>query len=123
MTTKWEAEQPPETKDFPGYKPFNGPTLPFVEWYADVATNDAEMIWAKAKKYGGLTIVQDALATMFGRVGVNDEQVLALLVALKLSRIVEALGAGEKPDEDSWRDLACYAMMARRVRRTGSWPA
>lgn len=94
----------------------------YVSWAAFVAASDAEMVWKKAKEYGSLQIF--TLAISKGRYQPVDlEKALAALVALKLGRILAALEQDHLPTPDTWRDLCCYAMMARRVRTTGAWPA
>lgn len=94
----------------------------YVAWASFVAASDAEMVWKKAKEYGSLQFF--SLSISGGKNQPIDlERALAALVALKLGRILGALEQGHLPTPDSWRDLSCYAMMARRVRTTGAWPA
>lgn len=98
----------------------------FHRWFEHIAISDAEMIWEKAREYGSFTLTAEALGVLTGQDQgrLNQEAVLATNVAQKLNRIMEALFRGELPSEDCWRDLACYAMIARRLRETkGAWPA
>ena len=99
----------------------------FLDWYDATAKADAEMIWAKAKEYGGFDNQAVALGQLTGhpQVGlvINVERAVAFNAAQKMARIVEALGRGEVPSEDTWRDLVCYGMIARRLRETKTWPA
>lgn len=101
---------------------------PFVAWATLMAARDAEMVWSKAAEYGGLSLYYDTLHQLVDYSGYPEsrmgiERGIASLVALKLGRIVASLRNGKLPQEDSWRDIMCYAMMARRVRLTGTWPA
>lgn len=102
-------------------------THKFLEWYRDVAANDGEMIWEKAMEYGGMSLTAEALGVLMGHLDQthhNYEAALAVNAAQKVNRILEALAHGELPSADCWRDLVCYAMIARRLRETkGAWPA
>lgn len=96
----------------------------FLEWYKIIAARDATMIWGKAGEYGGMSVTAEALAVLAALPEASTEVVLAFNSVQKINRIVEALSRGQQPSVDSWRDLACYAMMARRMRETkGAWPA
>ena len=100
----------------------------YVGWATLKAAQDAQMVWDKAGEYGNLMWYGDAIHHVTGYEGFPDsklsiERAVASLVALKLGRIMSALSRGKLPSEDSWRDITCYAMMARRIRLTGTWPA
>lgn len=94
----------------------------YVAWASFVAASDADMVWKKAKDYGSLQFYAASVSQGSNR-SLDLERALASLVALKLGRILGSLEQGKLPTPDSWRDLCCYAMMARRVRTTGTWPA
>lgn len=100
---------------------------PFLSWYEATAYDDATMVWTKAKEYGGFTIQARAMADLFGvrepDERLNMERIIAVNAAQKLARISESLGRGQFPSVDSWRDLSCYSMIARRARETKTWPA
>jgi hypothetical protein len=99
---------------------------PFLDWYAAVAADDAAMIWAKAKEYGGLDLHAFMLQALVGRHLPQHaalDGVLAFYVAGKLTRIVEGISRGVTISPDHWRDTVCYAMVARRIRETKTWPA
>lgn len=103
--------------------------VPFTEWYEATARNDATMVWEKARQYGGFDYLARALAEITGgrlvMVGsrLDLERAVALNAAQKMARIAASLGQEALPGLDSWRDLACYAMIARRIREVGAWPA
>lgn len=101
----------------------------FLTWFAETSARDAAMIWEKAKQYGGFDLQANALAVLRGAALVPGTAVDDLVAAVafnasqKLARIIEAIGRGEEAADDSWRDLCCYAMVARRIREVGTWPA
>lgn len=103
-------------------QPEKGKPPEFLDWYEATARLDARMVWDKAKEYGDIYVTRAIVSSLFNS-PCSPEHVFAILAGLKINRIVEALGHGVKPSEDSWRDLACYAMIARRVRQAGAWPA
>lgn len=88
---------------------------PIEDWWRETAASDFKMVWFKARDYGDLTL----MAVHAGSI----ETVLAFYALGKLQRILNQLERGAIASQDSWRDLVCYAMMARRVSETGSWPA
>lgn len=95
----------------------------FVAWYSAVAAEDATMVWDKAKQYGGFDLQAHGLALLRGISVQALEPALAFNALQKVSRIVEALGHGQIVSLDSWRDLTCYSMIARRLREAKTWPA
>lgn len=99
----------------------------FLDWYKAMASADAEMVWQKAKEYGGFDVQAYFLKLLAGPGWLTDhhnlERALVFNCSQKLARIAEALQRGQLPSVDSWRDLVCYGMIARRLRETKTWPA
>jgi hypothetical protein len=95
-------------------------------WWFETSENDRDMVEKKLRAYGPLAFHGAAMLEMEGRKidGGKDGQlrVVASYVAGKLNRVLSALGRGEIPDEDSWRDICTYSMMARWITKFGGWP-
>lgn len=95
-------------------------------WWRDEVANDIAETVAKARKYGTASMVDHGrtLARVAGH-EVNDRQALEWAIwsylSGKVGRWTAALARGEEPDYDTLFDISIYAMMARKVRRTGKW--
>lgn len=96
------------------------------EFWMTTAAKDADDVLAKYRQYGSLNAHATYMLMLVGRpyasMREGTEIVLASYIAGKLTRLFEGLSRGELPNEDSWADLARYAMMARYVRKHGEWP-
>ena len=97
-----------------------------IHWWLATAAGDVESVVEKLKVYGGLNFHAHSMLVLMGRpyssVREGTEIAIASYIAGKLNRLLEGLSRGELPPEDSWADLARYAMMARYVRKHGEWP-
>lgn len=99
-----------------------------AEWWVHEAADDVRMVTHKLSAYGSLRVQAQALVDMANvpadkrNETLATEMVLASYVGGKLNRIVTALARGEVPSTEHWRDLVCYAMMARWVDESGTWP-
>lgn len=110
--------------DYPAAPVRNQDTI--IDWWTAVAYGDAMAVAEKLRAYGSLNFHAQCLLALVGRphgsMREGTEMVLASYIAGKLNRLFEGLSHGELPNEDSWADLARYAMMARYVRKFGEWP-
>lgn len=97
-----------------------------AEWWRNEVANDIAETVTKARKYGTASMVDHGrtLARVAGH-EVNDRQALEWAIwsylSGKVGRWTAALARGEEPDYDTLFDISIYAMMARKVRRTGKW--
>lgn len=84
----------------------------FEESIRAIATEIAELVISKQKDYG----TKNILNSPFG-----PEQGLVTREYDKLARLANLLSSGKKPKnesiEDSWKDVAGYALIALMVRR------
>lgn len=116
-----EAQEP----EVPKYHPIRTPN-DVRDWWTDASRDDIEAVLGKLSTYGSLNFHAACMLLLVGRPYASTregtEMAIASYIAGKLGRLMEGLSHGELPSEDSWADLARYAMMARYVRKHGEWP-
>jgi len=97
-----------------------------AEWWRETAEGDIGSVAAKLVAYGSLNFHASCMLLLVGRPHASTregtELAIASYIAGKMNRLLESLSRGILPSEDSWADLSRYAMMARYVRKYGSWP-
>lgn len=92
-------------------------------WWDETAREDLDSVLQKLKQYGSLSFHGEAYERLVPQSVVDGEEIaIAMYVAGKVTRIIEGIANREKPTDDTWDDIARYAMMARWVRQNGSWP-
>ena len=99
-----------------------------AHWWVGDAASEAPEIARKATEYGSNSLA--AMGAMIGRVQHRQpmtraeelEYGCAVYAFGKMERVMDAIIRGDLPSEDTWRDIAVYARMARRIRETGNWP-
>lgn len=97
------------------------------EWWMAQANEDVNLVLRKHEEYGDDTLATGgfALARLMGRkVTRGRAQEIAIWhdLGVKLGRLENALKKGEDVGDDTWQDIACYAMMGRRAQLHGGWP-
>lgn len=97
------------------------------EWWMAQANEDVNLVLRKHDEYGDDTLATGgfALARLMGRkVTRGRAQEIAIWhdLGVKLGRLENALKKGEDVGDDTWQDIACYAMMGRRAQLHGGWP-
>lgn len=98
------------------------------EWWAELAEAEADQVIGKAIEYGSQDLVDIGrdLALCMGRADISAEEAAELGIYFylrgKLSRWTGALVRGERPSDDTLKDLGVYVRMAQRVRAAGGWP-
>jgi hypothetical protein len=111
--------------------PFNfetaDPFLPdLVAWMEKHHRNLRGATDAKAHAYGATDLLVMAKGMQAIQPNLTEQAALEAALAFyalgKLGRILSAFGEGKPTPEDSWLDLEVYALMAQKVRETGSWP-
>lgn len=102
-------------------------------WWLRMAQRDIELTAPKTEEYGGagdgsadLRTMGYALAELANMHDAPESVKLELacwFYALgKISRLISDYKQGKPGKADTWFDLSVYAMMARRIQETGSWP-
>jgi len=98
----------------------------FGEWVGKWAAEHIPQAEAKAVQYGSNSLAKKGhrFAAAVGQ-RVNQGQALELGVAQytaeKADRIEDAILRGQLPTEDTWVDVAIYALMAQYIRQYGRW--
>lgn len=103
-----------------------------ASWWAMQASDEVDMVVAKAVEYGGdgaaidlIQIGQDMAAVM-GQAPVTDEEATELGIYFylrgKMSRWTAALIEGRRVSSDTILDMGVYTRMAQRNRQVGGWP-
>jgi hypothetical protein len=94
------------------------------EWWLKTAATDLEAVAPKAIEYSSsdLLVIGAGIAPWLTPAQ-QAEAAVGFYALGKASRITGALSEGREPNIDSWDDLAIYAMMGRRIRHAGGWPA
>lgn len=115
----------PAGPEYPPELPVRG-VKDVISWWRETSEGDLGAITAKLNAYGSLNFHAVCMLALVGRphgsMREGTEIAIASYIAGKLNRLFEGLSRGILPDEDSWADLARYAMMARYVRKHGEWP-
>lgn len=100
-------------------------------WWREWSAKDAPEVTRKAREYGSNSLQEQGrlLAELRGWDDGDIKSVGELLelgcfdyAHGKMQRIKDAILRGELPSEDTWRDLAVYALMVLRIRDCGTWP-
>lgn len=96
------------------------------DWLYESMADDAAMAIEKRRKYGSadLVIMGEAMAALRDddiSQAEGIEMAIGFYIMGKAARLFGAWARGELPDVDSYRDLAVYGYMARRVRAEGEW--
>lgn len=103
-----------------------------ASWWAMQASDEVDMVVAKAVEYGGdgaaidlIQIGQDMAAVM-GQSPVTDEEATELGIYFylrgKMARWTAALVEGRRVSSDTILDMGVYTRMAQRNRQVGGWP-
>jgi len=97
------------------------------EWWMRQANEDANLVIRKHGEYGDDSLATGgfALARLMSQsVTRARAQEIAIWhdLNVKLSRLENALKKGEEVGDDTWQDIACYAMMGRKAQQDGGWP-
>lgn len=100
-------------------------------WWREWSAQDAPEVTRKAREYGSNSLQEQGrlLAELRGWDD-GDIKSVAELLELgcfdyahgKMQRVKDAILRGELPSEDTWRDIAVYALMVLRIRECGTWP-
>lgn len=107
-------------------------TTELSSWWAMQASDEIDMVVAKAVEYGGdgaaidlIQIGQD-IAAVVGRAPVTDEEATELGIYFylrgKMARWTAALVEGRRVSSDTILDMGVYTRMAQRNRQVGGWP-
>lgn len=97
------------------------------EWWLEQSQLDVQLVLRKHDEYGDDSLATGgfALARLMGRkVTRGRAQEIAIWhdLGVKLARLENALRKGEDVGDDTWQDIACYAMMGRKAQLHGGWP-
>lgn len=98
------------------------------EWWIRTASDDSIAVAEKYREYGATSLCDLGyeMAEMMGweRPAKGLAQQLAVYYFLlgKMARLKTALLKGEPASDDTWLDITCYAMIARKVQASGAWP-
>lgn len=103
-----------------------------ADWWASVTHFDVLHMLPKLVEYGGAGSAQDLvdIGTAIGQFRngsvPSTEEATELGIAFyligKIARWKAAILEGQRPSDDTLKDIAIYAMMARRNRIAGGWP-
>ena len=99
----------------------------FDEWVAKWVADHIPTAMEKATTYGSNSLAKKGarFAAAGGRSPVPQSTALELgvaqYVAEKADRVEDAILRGQLPGNDTWVDIAIYALMAQYIRETGSW--
>jgi len=110
-----------------GAEPGADRTPKFDEWVARWVADHIPTAMEKAATYGSNSLAKKGqrFAAARGDGGVATKTALELgvaqYVAEKADRIEDAILRGQLPGNDTWVDVAIYALMAQYIRQTGSW--
>lgn len=127
---------PPNPVTLGGVPPhLQSAAVELIAWWTKLGASDLEMLIPKAIEYSAhdLTLTGDAMAWMFGLeeialgvpTGDNIRSAELTCWFYLLSKVMRAIGAvkdGNRPSDDTLRDVRVYATMIQRIRDTGSWP-
>lgn len=98
------------------------------EWWIRTASDDSIAVAEKYREYGATSLSDMGyeLAELLGwqRPTKGQAQQLAVYFFLKgkMARLKTAILKGETASDDTWLDITCYAMIARKARASGAWP-
>jgi hypothetical protein len=96
-------------------------------WWNDLANFEADQVIGKAVEYGSRDLVEIGLdlARICDR-KVSEQEAAELGVYFylrgKIARWTEAVARGERPSDDTLKDIGVYVRMAQRIRSNGGWP-
>lgn len=99
----------------------------FDEWVARWVAEHIPTAMEKAQTYGSNSLAKKGtrFAAAGGRGSVSKATALELgvaqYVAEKADRIEDAILRGQLPGNDTWVDVAIYALMAQYIRSQGTW--
>lgn len=110
----------------PDIQPVDSVVTQIEVFWEQASRVDLKSVIGKLASYGSLAGHADAMLVLMGREhgsrSLGTEAVIASYIGGKLNRIMSALSRGEPGSDDSWDDLARYAMMARYAKKYGCWP-
>ena len=98
----------------------------FVSWVEKWASEQIPMAEAKAVQYGSNSLAKKGwrFAQAQGR-GVSQAEALELgatqYVLEKMDRVEDAILRRQLPGDDTWIDIAVYALMIGYIRSNGQW--
>lgn len=104
-----------------------------IGWWGNTTGADIKEMLPKLLEYGGsgpavdLVDVGTFLYQMYGGAGTPSAETatelgIAFYLISKIARWKAALLEGERPSNDTLKDITVYSMMARRNRQAGGWP-
>lgn len=100
----------------------------FYEWAEKWLAENIPMIETKAREYGSNSLQRKGERYMRAqgrKASDGPSQALELAcfqyIAEKLDRVEDAALRGLPASDDTWTDLAVYALMALYIRKTGRW--
>ncbi len=94
-----------------------------TKWWREVTDDDLCRYLAKRTEYGSfdLSILGDVLQRTMDdealKIDANEEIGITFYMLGKLARVLSAYKEGRVPSDDTWDDLAIYAMMGRMARK------
>lgn len=98
-------------------------------WWKDLATADVQEVAEKAIEYGSNSLREmgKVIRRLRGDRGGEDPELELELGCWfyafgKMQRWNDAVLRGDRPRDDSIKDLQIYATMVRRIRDSGGWP-
>lgn len=102
-----------------------------ADWWETTTKDDLAEYQRKNAEYGDadLSVIGGSLSLMAGNpkdVEWSDEIGIAFYLLGKVSRMISAYKEGSTPSDDTLKDIAIYAMMARlhrerKLRRSDAW--
>lgn len=100
------------------------------DWWTEQAAIDVREVAPKAMEYGSNSLMQlgyKLAALRDGNASIASKEELLELgcwinLVQKVERWTDAVYRGERPSDDTLKDIEIYAKMARRIRQTGDWP-
>lgn len=102
------------------------PTGPFYDWVAKWVADHVPEAEQKARQYGSNSLAKKGYRFAAAqRQDVSTPQALELgaaqYVMEKLDRVEDAVMRGQLPSDDTWVDVAVYALMIGYIRQNGCW--
>jgi hypothetical protein len=98
-----------------------------ADWWRDLTEQEIAATVPKAIEYGATDLID--IGSQMGRfIGrhLTDQDAAELgcwfYLIGKMARATSAIERGEKPSDDTVKDIGVYVKMIQRIRSAGSWP-